>query len=94
MWWLFQVLRLVHLPKLATDLVRRILRPFATTLGLISGLWFVGVDLHVHPGGVVRQDGRVRESHFLDPADDAADFPGHRRIAGSRWRRAQQFVGF
>ena len=43
-WWLFRLLRLVHLSKLMTDLVTRLTRPLGTIVGLALGLWFVGVN--------------------------------------------------
>jgi len=43
-WWVFRLTRLVHLPKLAMDLVGRMLRPVATIIGLFAGLWFIGVN--------------------------------------------------
>lgn len=43
-WWVFRLVGRVDLPKLATDLVGRTIRPFATIFGLFAGLWFIGVN--------------------------------------------------
>jgi len=43
-WWTFQKVGTVQLPRLLSDMVGRMLRPVATILGLIVGLWFLGVD--------------------------------------------------
>jgi small-conductance mechanosensitive channel len=43
-WWLLRVTGILKMPRLASDLLGRLLRPLATVLGLIVGLWTVGVD--------------------------------------------------
>ena len=43
-WWGFQRVGRTQLPRLLSDLVGRLLRPVATILGLVAGLWFLGVD--------------------------------------------------
>ena len=43
-WWLLRVVGIVRMPRLASDLLGRTLQPIATVLGLIVGLWTVGVD--------------------------------------------------
>ncbi len=43
-WWLLRVTGIVRMQRLASDLLGRSLQPIATVLGLIVGLWTVGVD--------------------------------------------------
>ncbi|UCH84682.1 MAG: mechanosensitive ion channel [Candidatus Latescibacterota bacterium] len=43
-WWLLRIVGLARLSRLMTDLVGRMINPFASLLGLISGLWFLGVN--------------------------------------------------
>jgi small conductance mechanosensitive channel len=43
-WWIVRLLGLAKLSRLMRDLVDRMLRPIATIVGLISGLWFLGVN--------------------------------------------------
>ncbi len=43
-WWSFQKVGRVQLPRLLSDMVGRMLRPVATIVGLLVGLWFLGVD--------------------------------------------------
>jgi small conductance mechanosensitive channel len=44
LWWLAQLTKRTGESKLLRDLVGRMLRPFSTIVGLIMGLWFLGVD--------------------------------------------------
>jgi small conductance mechanosensitive channel len=43
-WLLFRPLRVIRLPRLATQLIGRTLGPLGTLLGLGIGLWAIGVD--------------------------------------------------
>lgn len=43
-WWILRVVGVANLTRLMADLVGRILTPVATILGLITGLWFLGVN--------------------------------------------------
>ncbi len=43
-WWLYRRLGVLKLSRLLTDLVQRLLRPLATLLGLVTGLWIIGVN--------------------------------------------------
>jgi len=43
-WWIVRVLGLAKLSRLMRDLVDRMLSSIATIIGLISGLWFLGVN--------------------------------------------------
>jgi len=43
-WWLVRLLGLAKMSRLMRDLVDRMLRPLATIIGLIGGLWFLGVN--------------------------------------------------
>jgi small conductance mechanosensitive channel len=43
-WWVVRLLGLTRLSRLMRDLVDRMLNPFATIVGLIGGLWFLGVN--------------------------------------------------
>jgi small conductance mechanosensitive channel len=43
-WWSLQKVGRVQLPGLLSDLVGRMLRPVANIVGLVVGLWFLGVD--------------------------------------------------
>lgn len=43
-WWFFPTLGLVHLPRLATELVGRMVGPLGTLVGLGVGLSVIGVD--------------------------------------------------
>lgn len=43
-WWLMRVTRLVKFSQLMMDLVGRMVRPFGTIAGLVTGLWIVGAN--------------------------------------------------
>lgn len=43
-WWMVRLLGLARLSRLMRDLVDRMLSPIATIVGLIGGLWFLGVN--------------------------------------------------
>jgi small conductance mechanosensitive channel len=43
-WWILRFIGLARLSRLVSDLVSRMINPFATILGLIGGLWFLGVN--------------------------------------------------
>jgi small conductance mechanosensitive channel len=43
-WWVVRLLGLARLSRLMRDLIDRMLRPIATIVGLIGGLWFLGVN--------------------------------------------------
>ncbi len=43
-WWVYRKLGVLKLSRLLTDMVSRMLRPIATLLGLVTGLWTVGVN--------------------------------------------------
>jgi len=43
-WWLFKLLRIIHFSRLIMGLIDTIVRPLATIIGLVAGLWFLGVD--------------------------------------------------
>jgi small conductance mechanosensitive channel len=43
-WWAFRLLGLIHLPRLATTLVGRMLTPVGTIVGFGLGLMAIGVD--------------------------------------------------
>jgi small conductance mechanosensitive channel len=43
-WWILRIVRVVRLSRLMTGVVGGILNPVATILGILTGLWFVGVN--------------------------------------------------
>ncbi len=43
-WWLLRVTGLVKFSKLMMDLMGRMIRPFGTIIGLVTGLWIVGAN--------------------------------------------------
>ncbi|MEJ2342190.1 MAG: mechanosensitive ion channel family protein [Gemmatimonadales bacterium] len=44
LWWFLRLIRVVRFSALMTDLVGRLIRPFATIVGLVTGLWLVGAN--------------------------------------------------
>lgn len=43
-WWLIRIVGLAKLSRLMSDLVQRLINPFATVIGLLTGLWFLGAN--------------------------------------------------
>ena len=43
-WWVVRLLEMAKLSRLMADLVNRMINPFANIIGLIAGLWFLGVN--------------------------------------------------
>ncbi len=43
-WWILRFVRVIRVSRLMADIVGRMLNPVATTLGILTGLWFVGVN--------------------------------------------------
>jgi small conductance mechanosensitive channel len=44
LWWLLRLIRVVRFSNLMTDLIGRMIRPFATIVGLVTGFWLVGAN--------------------------------------------------
>lgn len=44
LWWFLRLIRVVRFSNLMTDLVGRMIRPLATIVGLVIGLWLVGAN--------------------------------------------------
>lgn len=44
LWWFLRLIRVVRFSNLMTDLVGRMIRPAATIIGLVTGLWLVGAN--------------------------------------------------
>jgi small conductance mechanosensitive channel len=44
LWWFLRLIRVVRFSNLMTDLIGRMIRPVATIIGLVTGLWLVGAN--------------------------------------------------
>jgi small conductance mechanosensitive channel len=44
LWWFVRLIRVVRFSNLMTDLIGRMIRPFATIIGLVAGAWLVGAN--------------------------------------------------